>query len=197
MTEKPSYLGLLNAIAVAEGRAHTYLTEWASRTEDEGVKDVLEFVALREGEHSLAFEKRVVELGFKLRPDDRIELAEQLDIVRSDRSDREKFEALRLGDGTEEPGPDIFSRMFENKDIDPVTGGLLGRYVAEEREQRQAPAGLLRRPRGEREAQAGDEAPGEGGHRRREAPRPGQPRRRRSRLTAAAAAATAAITTNV
>ena len=134
MTEKPSYLGLLNAIAVAEGRAHTYLTEWASRTEDEGVKDVLEFVALREGEHSLAFEKRVVELGFKLRPDDRIELAEQLDIVRSDRSDREKFEALRLGDGTEEAGPDIFSRMFENKDIDPVTGGLLGRYVAEERD---------------------------------------------------------------
>ena len=24
--------------------------------------------------------------------------------------------------------------MFENKDLDPVTGGLLGRYIAEERD---------------------------------------------------------------
>jgi hypothetical protein len=134
MTDKPSYLGLLNAIAIGEGRAHTYLTEWASRTEDEGVKEVIEFVALREGEHSLAFEKRVVELGFKLRPSDDIELAEKLDIVRSDRSDREKFEALGLEELVAESGPDIFSRMFENKDLDPVTGGLLGRYVAEERD---------------------------------------------------------------
>ena len=28
MTEKPSYLGLLNAISLAESRAHRYLTAW-------------------------------------------------------------------------------------------------------------------------------------------------------------------------
>ena len=29
MSDKPSYLGLLNAIAVAEAQAHEYLTVWA------------------------------------------------------------------------------------------------------------------------------------------------------------------------
>jgi hypothetical protein len=29
---------------------------------------------------------------------------------------------------------DIFDSFFENKELDPVTGGLLGRYVAEERD---------------------------------------------------------------
>jgi hypothetical protein len=134
MPTKPSYLGLLNAIAVAEGQAGVYLTEWADHTKSKRVKKVLEFVALRESEHSLAFEKRVVELGFQLRPGDDARLDEALEIVRSDRSDREKFEALGLGRDGEGDGPDVFSRMFENRDLDPVTGGLLGRYVAEERD---------------------------------------------------------------
>ena len=29
MADKPTYLGLLNAIALAETRAHAYLTAWA------------------------------------------------------------------------------------------------------------------------------------------------------------------------
>ena len=29
---------------------------------------------------------------------------------------------------------DVFDNFFENKDLDPATGGLLGRYVAEERD---------------------------------------------------------------
>ena len=29
---------------------------------------------------------------------------------------------------------DVFDSFFENKDFDPVTGGLVGRYVAEERD---------------------------------------------------------------
>ena len=29
---------------------------------------------------------------------------------------------------------DVFDAFFENKDLDPVTGSLLGRYIAEERD---------------------------------------------------------------
>ena len=133
MTGKPTYLGLLNAIAVAEGEAGVYLREWADRTDDPAVREVLELVALREAEHALAFEKRLVELGYRLRPGDGARLAEALEIVRSGCSDREKFESLEIGREPTE-GPDIFSRMFENRELDPVTGGLLGRYVAEERD---------------------------------------------------------------
>jgi rubrerythrin len=131
---RPSYLGLLNAIANGEGQAYTYLTEWADCTDNKEVRATLKFVALREGEHALAFEKRIVELGHELRRDDGERAAEALGIVRSNLSDKQKFKALGLvGSGTSD-GPDVFSRMFENKDLDPVTGGLLGRYIAEERD---------------------------------------------------------------
>ena len=49
-------------------------------------------------------------------------------------SDRQKFERLGLGRAPTNGTPDIFDRFFENKDLDPQTGGLLGRYVAEERD---------------------------------------------------------------
>lgn len=131
---RPSYLGLLNAIAVGEGQAHTFLNEWAEVTDSDEVRSTLRFVALREGEHALAFEKRIVELGHELRPGSDERLDEALDIVRSNLTDKAKFKALGLHKQAPSEGPDIFSRMFENKDLDPVTGGLLGRYVAEERD---------------------------------------------------------------
>ena len=68
MSEKPSYLGLLNAIAVAEGQAEVFLTRWADTTERDDVRQVIRTVALREGEHAKAFEKRICELGFELKP---------------------------------------------------------------------------------------------------------------------------------
>ena len=132
MSDKPSYLGLLNAIAVGESQAGRYLTEWASVTDDDDVKDVLEFVALREAEHGLAFQKRIVELGFSLRPGSDAALDDKVAIAASDRTDREKFEAFDLVGAVD--GDDVFSTMFSNPDIDPVTGGLLGRYIAEERD---------------------------------------------------------------
>jgi hypothetical protein len=49
-------------------------------------------------------------------------------------SDKEKFEALGLGRSQQSGTRDVFDSFFENKDLDPVTGGLLGRYVAEERD---------------------------------------------------------------
>jgi len=135
VSDKPSYLGLLNAIAVGEGRAHTYLRAWAETTSDPDVKRAIETVAIREGEHALAFEKRICELGYSLRQrDDDDDLEKTVAIARSDRSDLEKFEKLGLGGGGGGGGADPFTKMFEDTSIDVQTGELLGRYIAEERD---------------------------------------------------------------
>ncbi len=133
--EKPSYLGLLNAIALGEGRAHRYLKAWAERTPDPEVANVIMTVAIREGEHSLAFEKRLCELGYSLRdrPDPNFE--KTLELVTSRKSDLEKFEGLGYGRPSgQNQVDDLFSRIFEDKTIDIQTGELLGRYIAEERD---------------------------------------------------------------
>ena len=130
-TVKPSYLGLLNAIAQGEGRAHEYLSCWAQKTPDADVKQVLLTVAIREGEHSHAFIKRLCELGFGVqdRPDPKH--AKNMAIANADCSDLEKFEALGYGrDGEMSRNP--FKGVFDDTSIDIQTGELLGRYIAEE-----------------------------------------------------------------
>lgn len=132
MSERPSYLGLLNAIAVAEGEAEVYLNRWAETTDRDDVRQVIQTVALREGEHAKAFEKRICELGFQLKP--RVPDGERAAIAASTTmSDREKFEKLGIGDDPGE-GPDVFAGMFADTTIDIQTGALLGRYIAEERD---------------------------------------------------------------
>jgi rubrerythrin len=134
MAEKPSYLGLLNAIACAETRAHTYLTAWIEVTTDPDVRAVLQTVAWREGEHGMAFAKRVNELGFEVRnvPDENFD--KQMEIVRSDCTDLEKLDALGLLRFSTEGEPDIFDKFFSDHSIDIQTGALLGRYICEERD---------------------------------------------------------------
>jgi rubrerythrin len=134
MSDKPTYLGLLNAVAVGEAAAERYLHAWAETTERADVAGVLRTVALREGEHAKAFEKRIDELGYRLRPgepdDTKVEIASSTDL-----SDREKFEQLL--DDLEidiSDRPDVFTRFFDDKSIDIGTGALLGRYIAEERD---------------------------------------------------------------
>ncbi len=131
---KPSYLGLLNAISIAEADAQKYLCAWAATTKDAGVKAVLECVALREGEHGVAFAKRINELGFSVREKEDPTLAGKMEIACSDMSDLEKADALGLGGNR---GPDVsdpFDDMFKDHSIDIQTGALLGRYIAEERD---------------------------------------------------------------
>ncbi|HTO06072.1 MAG TPA: hypothetical protein VMR86_03370 [Myxococcota bacterium] len=131
--KKPSYLGLLNAIALGEGRAHQYLSCWAAKTPDADVKKVIATVAIREGEHSHAFTKRLCELGFTVqdRPDPQFE--KNMAIANADCSDLEKFEALGFG-GEGRNSRDPFKGVFDDESIDIKTGELLGRYVAEERD---------------------------------------------------------------
>jgi hypothetical protein len=130
MTDQPRYLGLLRSIANAESDAHLYLSAWRDTTTDPEVKAVLTTVAAREGEHGMAFAKRVVELGFDFERRESPRLAEDLEVARSDRSDREKAEHFRL-DRIDEILT-FFDDVFKDHTIDIRTGELLGRYIAEE-----------------------------------------------------------------
>jgi rubrerythrin len=134
MTEKPTYLGLLNAIALAEGAACEYLSAWAAVTPDPAVRSVLKTVAAREGEHAASFAKRINELGFDVRPNDDPKADERLEIARSDRSDLEKLDLLGVLLFASGDEPDVFDGMFRDHSIDIRTGELLGRYIAEERD---------------------------------------------------------------
>lgn len=132
-TTKPSYLGLLNAIAVGELGGEALFDAWAATTTDPDVACVLRTVARREGEHARSFAKRIDELGYSVldRPDptlaDRIEIASCPTV-----SDRQKFE--QLGFTTEPAQPDAFARFLDDSTIDIDTGALLGRYLSEERD---------------------------------------------------------------
>lgn len=129
---KPSYLGMLNAISVAETAAEPLFLCWAECTKDKQLARTLRFVGMREGEHGKAFAKRMLELGYEVRQPSRPGSPGPMKTVTSKKSDVEKFEALGFGQG---PGKtDVFDSMFQDKTIDPVTGGLLGRYIAEERD---------------------------------------------------------------
>jgi rubrerythrin len=136
MADKPSYLGLLNAVSCAETRAHAYLTAWADVTPDPDVRAVLLTVAAREGEHGMAFAKRINELGFELRPTEDPNFESRMELARSrDKTDLEKLEAVGLLDFCPAEGePDVFDNFFRDHSIDIRTGELLGRYIAEERD---------------------------------------------------------------
>ena len=135
MSDKPSYLGLLNAIAIGESQAHCYLSAWIDQTKDPAVKAVLSTVAAREGEHGMSFSKRINELGYSvLERDDDGAFDKRMAIASSDRTDLEKMEKLGLGRLDTGDKPDIFDAMFKDHSIDITTGELLGRYIAEERD---------------------------------------------------------------
>ena len=112
MSDKPSYLGLINAIAVGESRAHAYLTAWAQVTPDADVRAVLCTVAAREGEHGMSFAKRVNELGYSVREKEDPGFAKRMRIASSDRTDLEKMEKLGLDRLDTGEGPDIFDDVF-------------------------------------------------------------------------------------
>jgi hypothetical protein len=65
---KPPYLGLLNAISLAESEAGVYLEAWANATDDADLAGTLRFVAARETSHGELFCRRLCELGYELRP---------------------------------------------------------------------------------------------------------------------------------
>jgi rubrerythrin len=146
MSDKPSYLGLLNAVACAETQAHAYLSAWAETTDDADVRAILTKVAWREYEHGAAFSKRINELGFEVRPVDDPKHEERMQIARSNEmSDLEKLDALGILQFCTDDEPDIFDGFFRDHSIDIQTGELLGRYIAEERDTLRLVAGCKAR----------------------------------------------------
>lgn len=134
MSDKPSYLGLLNAIAVGEAGGEALFEAWAATTTNADVRAVLTTVALREGEHARQFTKRIDELGYSVIPKDDPGLPSRVaTAARADLSDREKFEQLGFAKAPK-GGTDIFSNFFADLTMDVATGELMGRYVAEERD---------------------------------------------------------------
>jgi hypothetical protein len=135
MSDRPSYLGLLNAIALGERRGHAVLCAWCRVCRDPELAAVLGSVAIRVREHAAAFEKRLCELGFRVRDNDNPTFAERLEIAGSDAPDADKFRhVLGYREPDEPDRDDPLARIFDDRTIDPATGALLGRFISEARD---------------------------------------------------------------
>ena len=131
-TTKPSYLGLLNAISLAETNAGVYLRAWADATPDEDLAATLRLVAARETSHGDLFCRRLCELGYELRHKPDPKASERLARYANPKiSDCEK-----VGEEREEAG-DPFREINEqlaDGAFDPMTANMLTWYIGEERD---------------------------------------------------------------
>ncbi|HUO12793.1 MAG TPA: hypothetical protein VMU37_08560, partial [Caulobacteraceae bacterium] len=129
-TTKPPYLGLLNAISLAESEAGVYLEAWANATDDEELARTLRFVAARETSHGELFCRRLAELGYDLRPKPDPKAAERLARYANPRiPDCEK-----VGPEREERG-DTFAdirKAIADGVYDSMTCNMLQWYINEE-----------------------------------------------------------------
>ncbi|MBQ61419.1 MAG: hypothetical protein CMQ19_05015 [Gammaproteobacteria bacterium] len=132
-SSKPSYLGTLNAIVNGERKAFEFLDAWAMKTTNPDLSAMLKTVALREAEHAASFEKRMCELGYEFQEKKDPTFKKTMEIVLSNSDDAEKFEKLDIGLGGLD-GEDRLLQLLADKNIDPHTGALLGRFIAEERD---------------------------------------------------------------
>jgi hypothetical protein len=128
--EKPAYLGLLNAISLAETGAGHYLRAWADATSNEDLACTLRFVAARETSHGEVFCRRIAELGYELRrKPDPASAKRAAKLADPAVSDLEK-----VGEEREEerdPFRDINRQMADGV-FDPMTANLMKWYIAEE-----------------------------------------------------------------
>ena len=137
MAKQPSFVASLNYVANAERRGQELFEKWAAATDDEALRGVLSTVAVREAEHSWAFEKRLDELGFPVKKtdaDSRFVKLRRL-MGSSKTTDAEKFAAFGV-DGTapKADGEDQLLTLLADRTIDPRTGELIGRFICEERD---------------------------------------------------------------
>jgi len=131
-----TFMPLLNSIAVNERKGEILFDAWADATQDAALAQVLRFVAIREGEHAMAFTKRMCELGEAVCEETAYQVFKNFDdrlaLLRSPASDAEKVACMTRGESEDER--DIFGGFFKDTTIDPETGALLGRFIAEERD---------------------------------------------------------------
>lgn len=130
---KPRYLGLLNAISLAETQAGIYLTAWANATKDEELACTLRLVAARETSHGQLFCRMLSELGYELRQKPDPEGQERIARYANPKlSDLEKIGKTR-DDVERDPFGEIEQKLKEGF-YDPVTANLLNWYICEERD---------------------------------------------------------------
>ena len=128
--QKPSYLGLLNTISLAESNAGVYLTAWADATDDEELAGTLRFVAARESSHGEVFCRRLCELGFELRhkadpgADKRLAKYANPKICDLDKIGADV-------DTGEDPFAEVKKQLADGV-YDPMTANLMSWYIAEE-----------------------------------------------------------------
>ncbi len=130
-TEKPRYLGLLNAISLAESHAGVYLEAWANATCDEDLACTLRLVAAREKSHGEVFCRRLAELGYELRQKHDPKAAERIARYANPKiSDVDK-----IGNrGNEEDPFGEIEKALRQGVYDPMTANLLTWYICEERD---------------------------------------------------------------
>lgn len=132
-TNKPPYLGLLNAISLAETNAGVYLRAWADATQDEELACTLRLVAARETSHGQLFCRMLGELGYELRQKPDPEGAERIAKYANPKiSDLEKIGRARTNLESD-PFGEIESKIAEGF-YDPVTANMLAWYICEERD---------------------------------------------------------------
>jgi hypothetical protein len=133
-TEKPRYLGLLNAISLAESEAGVYLEAWANATNDEDLACTLRLVAARETSHGEVFCRRLCELGYDLRQKPDAKSPARLAKYANPKiSDLDKIGPQRNLEN--EAVADTFAEIRQamaDGVYDPMTCNLLSWYIAEE-----------------------------------------------------------------
>jgi hypothetical protein len=131
--KKPAYLGLLNAISLAETSAGVYLRAWADATPNENLASTLRLVAARETSHGELFCRMLCELGYELRQKPDPEGAKRLAKYANPKiSDLEKIGRARSDIGSD-PFGEIEVKLAEGF-YDPVTANMLNWYICEERD---------------------------------------------------------------
>lgn len=130
---KPAYLGLLNAISLAETRAGVYLRAWADATQDEELACTLRLVAARETSHGQLFCRMLGELGYELRQKPDPDGAERIAKYANPKiSDLDKIGRSRR-ELNADPFAEIEAKIAESF-YDPVTANMLSWYICEERD---------------------------------------------------------------
>ena len=169
MSDKPSYLGLLNAVSVAETDAGDVPRGVGRRDAEQG----------RAGGHqhrspcarpSTAWPSPSASTSSATRSSPRPTRRRPSgwrSPASTALSDKEKFEALGLGRAPQNGSTDVFDSFFENKDLDPVdrrAARSLRRRGARQRTQvrRVLLAAVRRRRQGDRQGQEGAKVEGQG-----------------------------------
>ena len=137
---EPEYLGLLNAISLAERNAGRYLKAWADVTPDPELKRALDLVAARETTHGEVFRQRIERLGFSLLEKDDPVAAERCRLLGDPAlSDAEKIRRRRT-EVSDAATDDFFASIdqrVEDESVDRLTRDTLRWYVHEERDSRE------------------------------------------------------------